>query len=53
MIADLSGYNPNAFYELAIRHMEEKPVIHMIQEGQAPPFDVKDYRAVQFSWDAA
>jgi hypothetical protein len=46
VIADLTNYNPNAFYELAIRHMAEKPVIHMLQEGSTPPFDVHNYRVI-------
>lgn len=46
VVADLTGFNPNAFYELGIRHMVEKPVIHMIEEGTVLPFDVKDYRAI-------
>src|SRR3982750_4784 len=29
VIADLSTRNPNAFYELGIRHMVNKPVIHI------------------------
>jgi len=34
VIADLSNRNANAFYELAIRHMEEeKPIIHMIHKS--------------------
>ena len=48
VIADLSEHNPNAFYELAIRHMEAKPVIHMISEGYDIPFDIKDYRLIRF-----
>lgn len=46
IIADLTSHNPNAFYELAIRHMVEKPVIHMIMKGQTIPFDNKDYRTL-------
>lgn len=49
VVADLTGPNPNAFYELAIRHMEEKPVIHVIHVGQVVPFDNKDYRTVFYS----
>ena len=49
VVADLSGANPNAFYELAIAHMEERAVIHMVQKGQPLPFDIKDYRAVFYS----
>ena len=48
VVADLSGQNPNAFYELAIRHMEEKPVIHMTDEPRIP-FDVIDYRTIQYN----
>jgi hypothetical protein len=51
VVADLTGWNPNAFYELAIRHMVGKPVIHMIRAGEKPPFDVKDYRAIIYSID--
>src|SRR5258708_184860 len=31
VIADLSFHNPNAFYELAIRHKVGRPIIHMIR----------------------
>lgn len=48
VIADLTGQNANAFYELAIRHMAEKPVIHMVRDGDAIPFDVTIYRAVKY-----
>jgi hypothetical protein len=48
VIADLSEDNPNAFYELAIRHMEGRPVIHMTREGKIP-FDVQPYRTILFS----
>jgi hypothetical protein len=51
VVADLTNHNPNAFYELAIRHMEEKPVIQMILKEQQIPFDVQDYRAISFSLD--
>ncbi len=48
-IADLTGANANAFYELAIRHMARKPVIHVAPEEQKLPFDIKDYRAIFYS----
>lgn len=31
VIADLTGHNPNVFYELAIRHFLKKPIIHIIR----------------------
>ena len=49
VIADLTGGNPNAFYELAISHMERKAVIHIAKEGESLPFDIKDYRAIIYS----
>ena len=46
VVADLTDYNPNVFYELAIRHREEKPVVHMISADQRPPFDLADIRVI-------
>jgi hypothetical protein len=48
VIADLSELNPNAFYELGIRHARMKPTIHMAVEGMRLPFDNAGYRAVRF-----
>jgi hypothetical protein len=49
VIADLSGSNPNAFYEIGIRHMAQKPIIHMQLADEKIPFDVSLYRAIKFS----
>lgn len=49
VIADLSFSNANAFYEIGIRHMAQKPIIHMQLKEQTPPFDVSLYRAIKFS----
>lgn len=38
-VADLTGLNPNVFYELGIRHSIEKPVIHIAASGTKLPFD--------------
>jgi hypothetical protein len=51
VIADLTGHNANAFYELAIRHMEERATIHMAKSGEPLPFDIKDYRAIFYRLD--
>ncbi len=40
VIADLTSFNPNVFYELGIRHTAQKPAIHLIQTGQYPTFDL-------------
>lgn len=51
VIADLSNYNPNVFYELAIRHFIKKPVIHMITNGQDIPFDVSGMRTIFYNFE--
>ena len=49
VIADLSFLNPNVFYELALRHITRKPFVHLIEEGEKIPFDIRDIRAVIFN----
>ena len=46
VIADLTFLNPNAFYELGIRHAREKPVIHFASSETKLPFDAMTHRAV-------
>lgn len=46
VIADLTGFNPNAFYELGIRHAIRKPAIHIIGEAVKLPFDNSDQRTI-------
>jgi len=48
VVADLSGGNPNVYYELAIRHLLRKPFAHLIPSGEALPFDVGTNRAISF-----
>jgi hypothetical protein len=51
VIADLTDHNPNVFYELAVRHASEKPVIHTITTGQSIPFDIADLRTIYIDID--
>lgn len=46
VVADLTGFNPNAFYELGIRHAVQKPTIHIIAEAVRLPFDNTDQRTI-------
>lgn len=45
-IADLSFGNPNAFYELGVRHMTKLPTIQLIRKGDKIPFDVAQGRTI-------
>lgn len=47
-IADLSGHNPNVFYELALAQAAERPVVLLKLEGEVIPFDVKDHRLIEY-----
>ncbi len=51
VIADLTFCNPNVFYELAIRHVTQKPVVTMIHKNHTVPFNVAPLRTVMFSYD--
>jgi hypothetical protein len=46
VIADLSGRNPNVFYELALRHALRKPLVQIIKSGEEIPFDVAGTRTI-------
>lgn len=46
VIADLTGRNPNVFYELALRHAIKKPVVQIINSTETIPFDVAASRTV-------
>ncbi len=46
VVADLTGLNPNVFYELAIRHAIRRPLVQLIQKGEAVPFDVAGTRVI-------
>jgi hypothetical protein len=46
VVADLTDLNPNAFYELGIRHSTEKPTIHIGRSGTQLPFDNVSHRTI-------
>lgn len=51
VIADLSEYNPNVFYEVGFRKALGLPIIHIKNKSTTLPFDVHNVRTIDFSFD--
>jgi Tfp pilus assembly protein PilF len=50
VIADLTGGNANVFFELGIRHVLRKSgTVHVVDRNERIPFDVQQYRVVEYS----
>lgn len=49
VIADLSGANPNVYYELGLAHAFRKNVVLLAQDIDEVPFDLRAYRVVTYS----
>lgn len=47
VIADLTGRNPNVFYELGITHSFARPLISIADSAGNLPFDAKDERVIE------
>lgn len=50
VIADLTGRNPNVFYELALRHATKKPAITIKDPSEIIPFDVAGIRTIEVDY---
>jgi nucleoside 2-deoxyribosyltransferase len=48
VVADLSGKNPNVFYEVGIAHTLGKSVIPIVQNMADIPFDLRHHRALEY-----
>lgn len=48
VIADMTGHNPNAFYEMGFRACTGKPMIHLKEKGESIPFDIASIRAFDY-----
>ncbi len=49
LIADLTGRNPNVFYELGLAHSTGKPVILLTQDVSDVPFDLQHQRLIEYA----
>ncbi len=48
LVADLTGQNPNVFYELGLAHALSKPVVLVAQSLNDVPFDLRSLRVVTY-----
>ena len=50
IIADLTGRNPNVFYELGVAHMvkDADKVIMLTQDIESVPYDLRPYRTIEY-----
>src|SRR5205814_1449968 len=47
VLADLTGQNPNVYYELAVAHSFRLPVVILVDSVKSLSFDAKDERVIQ------
>lgn len=52
-VADLTGGNPNVFYELGVIHAMGDKTVLIAQNLDRLPFDLRDYRVLPYSTDEA
>ncbi|MDD9985965.1 MAG: hypothetical protein OXQ31_06825 [Spirochaetaceae bacterium] len=48
-IVDLTGHNPNVFYECGRRHEAGRPCIQLIETSQKIPFDLSGIRTIRYN----
>lgn len=48
VICDLTGYNPNVFYEFGYRRAINLPLVPMITKGQSIPMDTSSLRTIHY-----
>lgn len=50
VIADLTGDNPNVYYELGIAHALGKETLSLVQAGGALAFDQRAFRVLEYEY---
>ena len=48
VIADITGHNPNAFYEMGYRASTGRPMIHLKEKNEKIPFDIAGIRTFDY-----
>ncbi len=48
VVADLSGSNPNVYYELGLAHAFERPTVLLTRDLEELPFDLRPYRVIPY-----
>lgn len=48
VIADITGQNPNVFYEMGYRKCTNKPIIHLRKKGEFIPFGINTLRTFEY-----
>lgn len=49
LVADMTGLNPNVFYELGVAHGVGIPTVHITKDIDELPFDLKQYNTIEYS----
>ena len=53
-VADITGANPNVFYELGIRHaLRPRSTVIIFREGTVRPFDIALVRGISYKTDSS
>lgn len=52
IIAVLTDFNPNVWYELGIRHTLKTGTIMLLENGQKPPFDIGNYGILFYEYSS-
>lgn len=51
LVAELTGRNPNVFYELGLAHAKGKPVVLVCSNEEDVPFDLRHIRVIYYNKD--